>query len=444
MVAAAALDTFLQDAADLSDDALSFAAETTLRIGESETTATPHEFLDMSFEQGADRSAARALPLLLLPAAARLRAVVDNADGRTTFQRAVRASINLAHSVENEVRLHLARSLDHLWTARCSEGGDCHHEVAWRIACETLHDCVAGGWDRTGRRSVLTLKEPLAQSLASMGGHSIIASRLDAAIRALAPAAMARICISTRARDLLMVLLAAQRRALLADDRDSLDYRGIHALVSARALLTVAEHGDDAVIYEHIDAYADHAALLGSSLRALAAAAEEAPSRAATARRIWPNLVRHVLALHESGHTPFAGGLAGEMALAALMPNVQGKESHLYRETHEDPTEWWDPFAMQSEVESWLMVVAGRALCLDQFVRFLRVLSPTDQVLTGLPWVSALVLADPSHAASSFELPAWLIEMRLASVDAGLSATWQEIIDALVVAGVRSLAPFSE
>ena len=114
------------------------------------------------------------------------------------------------------------------------------------------------------------------------------------------------------------------------------------------------------------------------------------------------------------------------------------------RETHADPTEWWDPFAMQSEVESWLMVAAGRALCLDQFVRFLRVLSPTDQVLTGLPWVSALVLADPSHAASSFELPAWLIEMRLASVDAGLSATWQEIIDALVVAGVRRLAPYSE
>ncbi len=101
LVAAAALETFLQDGADLSDDALSFAAETMFRIGESEPSATPHDFSDMSFEQGADRSAARALPLLLLPAAARLRVVVDNADGRTTFQRAVRASINLVRVPEN-------------------------------------------------------------------------------------------------------------------------------------------------------------------------------------------------------------------------------------------------------------------------------------------------------------------------------------------------------
>ena len=54
--------------------------------------------------------------------------------------------------------------------------------------------------------------------------------------------------------------------------------RGSHALVSARALLTLARDADDAVIYEHIDAYADNSALLGNLLRALSAAAEEAPT----------------------------------------------------------------------------------------------------------------------------------------------------------------------
>ena len=41
-------------------------------------------------------------------------------------------------------------------------------------------------------------------------------------------------------------------------------------------------------------------------------------------------------------------------------------------------------------------------------------------------------------------LTAWLIEMRSAARTPDLSAQWQEIVDALVVEGVRILAPYSE
>ena len=81
------------------------------------------------------------------------------------------------------------------------------------------------------------------------------------------------------ARELLMALLGAQRRGLLASDRD-LDHRGSHALVAARALLRLAAAGDRAPLSEHIEAYADNGTLLGSLLRALAAAAEETPPTA--------------------------------------------------------------------------------------------------------------------------------------------------------------------
>ncbi|MCA1695316.1 MAG: hypothetical protein LC749_11595 [Actinobacteria bacterium] len=53
---------------------------------------------------------------------------------------------------------------------------------------------------------------------------------------------MANICVSARACDLLMVLLGAQRRALIGYESD-MDDRGTHALVSARALLTLAASG---------------------------------------------------------------------------------------------------------------------------------------------------------------------------------------------------------
>ena len=161
LVAAAVLEAHLVQGVSLPDDALSFAAETVLRIGEGAAGSRQFEFEGTFFEDGADRSAARVLPLLLLPVAANLRAVVDEEDGSTTFERAFRVGINLARAVADEVRLHLARGLDHVWETPCMEHGRCHHELGWRIATETMRFCVLSAWDpETGRRSVLALEEP--------------------------------------------------------------------------------------------------------------------------------------------------------------------------------------------------------------------------------------------------------------------------------------------
>jgi len=446
LVAAASLEACFLGGADLPDDALSFAANTVLRIGEGETGPRQYDMATTLFEQGADRSAARALPLLLLPVAAPLRAVVDEADGWTTFERAACVGVTLAHAVAGEVRLHLGRGLDRVWETPCVENRGCHHEMGWRLATETMSDCVHGSWDPdTRRRSVVALKEPITQSLADSDDDSIIAFHLDAAIRALAPAAVANICVSERARVLLLALLAAQRRSLLSHERNEMDARGSHTLVSARALLTLAERGDDATIYEHIDAFADNSELLATLLRALSAAAEETPERAATARRIWPTVVRHVLDLNISGHAPFQDYPYGDRALAALMPNAAHETEYLYREVQDSPITWWKPLALRSEVEAWLPVAVGRAECVDQLISFLGVLASEDQVQTGLLWIAALVLADPARiAGGSFLLSTWLIDRRSAAEMTGLLPRWQEVVDALVVAGVSRLAPYSE
>ena len=432
LVAAAALEAHVLDGINLADEALSFAAETVLRIGEGKAGPRQFEFEDTFWEQGADRSAARALPLLLLPGAARLRAVVDKADGWTAFERAARAGVNLARAVSNEVRLHLARGLDPVWKEPCTMKGRCHHEVSWRIVTESMRRCVLGDSERTtGRRSLLALKDPIIESLARADDRSILASRLDAAIRALAPAAVADICISTLAHD------------LLSYGRRDTDPRGTHTLVSARALLTLAERGDDAAIYEHIDAYANNSALLGILLKALSAAAEETHWRAATALRVWPHVIRHVLDLNKPD--PYQDSHEREVALAAVIPNAAYEGQYLYPEIQESPIAWWEPLAVRSEVAAWIEAAVGAAKCVDHLVSFLRVLAPEDQVHTGLPWVSTLVLADPAGVASvTFRLPNWLVQTQAAAVDAGLSGVWQEIVDALVVAGVTPLAPYSE
>jgi hypothetical protein len=72
-------------------------------------------------------------------------------------------------------------------------------------------------------------------------------------------------------------------------------------------------------------------------------------------------------------------------------------------------------------------------------------LAPAAQVRLALSWVSALLLPDASRIANrTFLLTTWLIEIRSAAVDADALAQWQRIVDALVVAGVSRLAPYSE
>jgi hypothetical protein len=374
-----------------------------------------------------------------------LLALVERRDASSTYDRVIEAGVNLAGAVAYEVRLHLARGLDQVWEEPCTQGGSCHHEVALQIAYESMRDCVFGEWDPdTGGRRTLLLDDPVEDALAEARDGAIYVSRLDAAIRALASAAVAHICVSARARAVLDVALAAQRRSLLAHEYD-IDQRGTHALVFARAVLTLAANGEHAPIFRHIEAFADRPTLLGSFLRAMSSAAEEATERASTAQRVWPEIMARILELNQSDHSPFKDRHAGERALAALLPNAASEVSYLYRELDTDPIVWWEPLAWREIVERWLPVAAGKATCVDQLISFLNALPVDDQVRTGLPWMTALVLANPDRVARrSFLLSTWLIETRAAASDAGLLTVWQRIVDALVVAGVSRLAPYSE
>ena len=446
LVAAAALEARLVNGIDVPMDALSFAADTLLLIAEYEAPPRPFDFQETFFEEGADRSAARALPLLLLPVATALRTVAGRGNEATTFDRAARACLRLGRTVPNEVRLHLARGLDHLWHTPCAEVGSCHHELGLQIATESMRDCVLGCWEPDiGGRRLVELEEPLGHSIGNVEGDSILPSRLDAAIRTLAPASVADICVSAPARALLFALLAAQRRALLCGERDDRDRRGSHTLVSARALLTLAENGDDSAIYEHVAAYADSSALLGTLLRTLSAVAEETPTRARTAGRIWTGLMHHLLESGVKEKALFRDHHHGVRTLAALIPNAAPENWYLYRELRAKPIPWWQPLAWRAAIEAWLEPAAGRPQCVDQLVSFLDPLPVDDQVRTGLPWLVGLTLADTARVArGTYLLPQWLIDTRTAAVDANLEALWQQVVDALVVEGVGQLSPYSE
>ena len=445
LVAAAALEAQLLYGIESPAEAIEFAARTVMRIAAGEAYSPQYDSVESYFEQGPERSAARVLPLLLLPSAQPVRTSLVAAGNETSLEMEIFAgATNLASALANEVRVHLARGLDAIWTTACSAEGPCHHQTAFELVTTTMRDCAFGEWnEQAGTRQLTLLGDPVDETLANVEDGAIFITRLDAAIRAVAPASMTRTCISRRARNLLSVAVEAHRRGQLAHEEDY-DERGTHALQVARALLTVIAEGDASPVLGHLEALADNSSLLKNFLTAVSAAAEETPSRAATARRIWPSMVTWVLALHRGGRNAFDKRYDGDLALAALMPNRVYEHAFLYREIQTEPIMWWTPRDWQHTVEEWLPLARGNITCIDQLVNFLIPMHIVERIRTGLPWLADLVLAQPDRVAQrTYLLVDWLIEAQPVARDGGVLDVWQQIVDALVVAGETRLAPYS-
>lgn len=457
LVAAAALHAQLTRSVDLAGDSLAFAAEIVVGVVDDPASRPPFDSEQSIFGYGADRSAARALPLLLLPAAAPIRSLLSDSIGRPAYEHLVHCGLSLARSLPNEVRMQLARGLDHLWEAPCAADDRCHHVDGWRIATETVRDSVAGAWNPdTGNRELVVLGDPLDRSLANTDSRSLRVSRLDAAIRACAPAAIADVCISERARALLRTLFAAQRRALLSHPRDNtangdsvtvyedLDGRSTHTLVTARALLTLDPGEREPLLDEYIVEYTRSPRHLSKLLKAIAAAGEETADRAAAARSLWPHVIRRVLEMHSAGRDLSSDWRYGSSALDALIPTSATETEYLYREVSDEPIAWWRPSDLQDDIDRILATGDTSPMCPGKLVAFLGSLSSEDQARLGLPWIGPLVRSDPRNVLNySLELRSWLPEIQPAAVAVGMQTEWQAIVDDLVVAGDAHLAPYS-
>lgn len=444
LVAKAALEAHLIRGMSLPRKSLAFAVETVLTVAEQPQPRSPYEFEGSYFEQGADRSAARALPLLLLPSAGKLRTASGTKGKRTGAERISEASRAMSHAVANEVRLQLARGLDAVWAAPC-DSSPCHHETALALVIESMRDCILGAWDIASQhRRIDALPDPVSESLERVLSDDLYVERLDAAIRGLGAAILSSTCIEKSAHDLLTALLSAQRRGLAA--REHVDDRGgNHSLVAARALLSLASIGDDGPLHAHIETLFEHGYLLTMMLYALAAAAEESQVPAEAARRVWPSIIEQVLGLARNSDQMFTDNYFGEASLAALVPMSPLDGTLMYREVDTEPVPWADPVAWHAALDDWLVVAAGHPRCVDALIGLIRTLPAADQLKLGLPWITTATIGDvDSVARGSYSLEEWLIQIQASITDASTRDAWQRLVDALVVAGATNLAPFSQ
>ncbi|MFH1688884.1 MAG: hypothetical protein ABIE42_01440 [Candidatus Eisenbacteria bacterium] len=443
--AASAIELHFDRGVEVSDTDLQWSAGVLLDVA-SAIKEHPSDAFDVSlFTQGADRSAGRALPYLLLPSAQGLRRSlgIDSADG---VEHLIAVSRAVAWGASNEARLAYARGLDVVWSTPCSTGlqGRCHHRVAFDLVEASCRDCVLGPWDKDlQRRTISQLDPPIISSLASADADRIIVRRLSAALRAYGSAAVSGACCRQEAQQALDVLLAAHRRSMLAYEH-GYQHSDSDSLIAARAALWQATDDRDGPLFDHIRAYLGNSRMLAEALRAINAAAEERPDAAAEARRLWPSLMDLVLDAGADDPGLFTNRSWGDYALAELVPNPVYAWPYLTLELAGEPQAWRDLLAWSSQVNRWLKVAVGNRKCIDALVIAVRELTLADQVDTGLKWIEQVVQGGGDGCASTFTLPEWLRDRRADLTTPEQEARWQRVVDLLVVSGDTRVADLAD
>jgi hypothetical protein len=246
-VAASVLELHLSGRSQVAEDDLRWSAELLLRIAAEITDQPAAEFIGSFSSQGSDRSAARALPYLLLPAAKTLREGLAGHEPETVDEL-IKRSKALASNGPLGARLAYAQGLDVVWATPCDEShldGRCHHRIAFNFVQESFAESVLGPRDPDlQRRRLIPLDPCTAATFASVEPENILISELTPAIRAFGAAAAHAHCIADDARESLTSLVTAHQRGTLAH-ADDYHQRHNDELVVARALLRQAAVGRD-------------------------------------------------------------------------------------------------------------------------------------------------------------------------------------------------------
>ena len=445
-VAASALELHLTSRATVSDDDLVWSAQVLLQVAAATADREKDDFDDTVFAQGADRSAGRALPLLLLPAASAVRAALSvlNGDG---VDELVALSRAVAVTGANETRLAYARGLDDVWATPCDTAhlfGRCHHRVAFDLVTESFIHSRLGPWNREAqRRPVVALEPPSAGSLDALAGGDILVSRLTAALRATGAAAISPACCADDAQHALRSLLAAHQRAMLAS-KHGYHHSRSDALVAARAALWQAVGGRDEPVLAYVRGYLGRARPLAEALQALAAAAEERAEAGQQAQRLWPAVMDMVVDAVRADSRIFSERTWGDYAEAASIPNPAAGGGYLTIELVGDPYRWRSLLSWAPQVDRWLAAVPHSRMSIDHLVIAVRELDVSDQIEQGMRWIERIVAGAGKNCASTYTMPEWLRERRPDLLIPDQIARWQRVVDLLVVAGDTRVADLAD
>lgn len=431
-VAAAGIVAHARGIATVPDAGLSWAAGILI-----EAAINPQvdqmSFESSSHDSGADRSAGAALPLLLLPCFDQLGIESPR----------LREALNAcSESIFDEVRAAAACGFRGLWSAECRDASGserCFHELAWEIVEGGLRDCRMGDWEG-GRRGVAPLEPPYGEALAAVPTDSLLANRLVHPLIAASDASLASCCVADRARVLLEVLHAADRRAARHWAEEGYGHFSDHqrALV-ARMLIERALANEDAELHAYVREFLLTPAALNQLLRDLLVAFTYGSELRPRFAEVWRGLAVAALDEIEAGTRPMVGDRTSDEAVAHLIPTpeINIAESDPDGVIAKAEEGWIEPAEIADLFERWVPLAAGRAQSVDAVTRFSMTAGPQWQADTGLAWVERTIAgAYETVANSCWFLVDWLGRLRTEqALPPDAANAWRRVVDSLAAAG---------
>lgn len=418
---------------------LRWAAEVVIAVGLAKPE--PGRYSGERFDMGADRSAAAAVPLLLLPCFSE-QAPEPRLD-QDLYASACIALKRLAASPIDEVRRRFATALTPVWdapcTARRSKRRICRHVEALKAVVEAARMCRLGRFDKESQQRLVAslIRGPVAKALRAVHTDEILVPRLTGPIIAAAACARSGCCVAGHAAALLPALLAAHRRgaAHWADkhyDTDHDDRRSV-----AEVLLRLSGAGSDDELIRHVDVFVDHGQALEQLLDDVAQLATYDEVHRSALRRVWPRVIDQALkSISTERHR--RRDRWHDRAVAALVPSPRISMTDQDVDTTLTAARigWPTPEELASRVERWLPLAIGDGWSVDALVGFLEGAPLPEQASRGLPWMLRLVDGHYESARGSFRLTSWLRRLREAAV-LGVTTRpmYESIVDGLAAAG---------
>lgn len=349
------------------------------------------------FPTGAARSAALAIPALLLTAFNEDRPGWLDGEDLESVSQLIQHSLS---SMSADVRRFSARGLDPIWNAPCSpgQGGTpaCRHQIGLAAIDAAARDCRLDPFDaRSQRRPINPIRGPAAQGLDDVTAEDLLYTHLATLLVATSVCAASTCCAASDALTLRHALMRAYVRAyvLRTEPGYSVHFEQDHRLVSS-TLLALMRAGDESLLHMYLDAVREAPGALERLLTDLVETATYEQDQRATLWNAWDGVMAFGLdalaAAHERVRREDRRGQRDlESAIAALLPAPQFRmEDREPDSTLEGVRASWIGFERLTPLMGrWMSLAAGFPKCVDSLVLLLRTTSAPFQATQGLDWV---------------------------------------------------------
>ena len=445
-IAAAAIIAFTEDRSHPERRELEWAATTVLQAA----MQTPDsDSMDSSFyEMGGDRSAAFAIPCLLLPPFNEDDpSWLDEEDLKLIHD----ALFRLVTSGSEEVRRRAANGLSRLWSAPCSPGGSagsqCRHVTGFEAVEASARDCRMGPFDaRSQRRRLSTIEEPPAEVLDGIDPEDLLIGRLVAPLIASSMCASSACCVSEQAAVLRDALLRAHAKGAVhwVGKHFQLDSNPEVQEAVAESILGLAGEGNISALQAYVETLMEEPTALYQFLHEVARCATYDGASRKIVRQVWPAVMAHALTALEEGRSPLHRKGRHEHrdrgeAIAALLlrPQIRMNDGDVEATLQHVKGDWLDLDVMEPLIARWLPFAAGIPQCVDSMVGFVDSMDQSMQVSRGLDLILQVVDSQFDNVAShTWLLFEWLEKLKTShKLQGSTLSKVQVLVDGLAAHG---------